>query len=64
MREGKNPKAIASIYKNREGNRPKGDYVNTVDQLERITGMDFFSSLPDDVEQKMEAEAELSDWGL
>lgn len=64
MREGKNPKAIAFIYKNREGNRPKGDYVNTVDQLERITGMDFFSSLPDDVEQKMEAEAELSDWGL
>lgn len=64
MRMGKNPKAIAFAYKNRSGNRPKGDYVNTVDEMERITGIDFFPSLPDDIEEKMEAEADLSDWGL
>ena len=58
------PKAIGFIYKNQSGNRPKGDYVNTVDQVERITGIDFFPSLPDDVENKVEAEANIEDWGI
>lgn len=56
------PKAIGFIYKNQSGNRPKGDYVNTVDQVERITGIDFFPSLPDDIENKIEAEADIDDW--
>jgi endonuclease G len=56
------PKAIGFIYKNEDGNRPKGDYVNSVDQVERITGIDFFAALPDKVEKKVEAEADLSEW--
>jgi len=56
------PKAIGFIYKNIDGNRPKGDYVNTVDQVERITGIDFFPSLPDNIEKKVEAESNLNDW--
>lgn len=56
------PKAIGFIYKNAEGNRPKGDYVNSVDQVERITGYDFFANLPDDIEKKAEANADLNDW--
>lgn len=55
-------KAIGFLYKNAEGNRPKGDYVNTVDQVERITGYDFFPDLAKDVQDKMEAEASLADW--
>lgn len=58
------PKAIGFIYKNADGNRPKGDYVNTVDEVERITGYDFFPSLPDDVEKKVEAEADAAAWGI
>lgn len=57
-------KAIGFIYRNEARDRPKGDYVNTVDQVERITGYDFFPSLPKDVQDVMEADAELSDWGL
>lgn len=56
------PKAIGFIYKNGDGNRPKGDYVNSVDEVERITGFDFFQSLPDDVENAVEATADLDDW--
>ena len=56
------PKAIGFIYKNQAGNRPKGDYVNTVDEVERITGIDFFPSLPDDVENNVEAKANIDDW--
>ena len=56
------PKAIGFIYKNVGGNRPKDYYVNTIDEVERITGIDFFSALPDDIEKKVEAESNLSDW--
>ena len=62
LRMGNNPKAIGFVYKNAEGNRPKGDYVNSVDQVERITGIDFFPTLPDDIEQRIEAEASWKDW--
>ncbi len=58
------PKAIGFIYKNADGNRPKGDYVNSVDEVERITGYDFFPSLPDDVEKRVEAEADAAAWGI
>lgn len=56
------PKAIGFVYKNVSGDRPMGDYVNTVDEVERITGFDFFNELPDDVEKVIEAECSLSDW--
>ena len=56
------PKAIGFIYKNVGGNRSKDYYVNTIDEVERITGIDFFSALPDDIEEKVEAESNLSDW--
>ena len=56
------PKAIGFIYKNEAGNRPKGDYVNSIDAIERITGFDFFPALEDALEAKVEAEANLSDW--
>lgn len=62
LRTGENPNAIGFIYKNTEGNRPKGDYVNTVDEVERITGIDFFPSLPDNIEDKIEAKADIADW--
>lgn len=58
------PKAIGFIYKNGDGNRPKGDYANSVDEVERITGIDFFPSLPDNVEKKVEAECNPDDWDL
>lgn len=59
--EGK-PKGIGFVYKNKEGNRPKGDYVNAIREMERITGYDFFPSLPDDVEEFVEKDANLDDW--
>lgn len=60
-RKGK-PKAIGFIYRNMPGNRPKVDYVNSVDEVERITGIDFFADLPDDIEKKVESTANLNDW--
>lgn len=59
-----NPKAIGFIYKNGDGNRPKGDYANSVDEVERITGIDFFPSLPDKVEKQVEAQCNPDDWNI
>ncbi|WP_308224751.1 DNA/RNA non-specific endonuclease [uncultured Prevotella sp.] len=58
------PKAIGFIYKNGDGNRPKGDYANSVDEVERITGIDFFPSLPDKIEKQVEAQCNPDDWNI
>ena len=55
-------KAIGFVYKNRPGNRPLDAYVNSVDEVERITGMDFFPGLPDSVEAVAEAAYDLDEW--
>ena len=56
------PKAIGFVVKNNEGTKKKDQYVNTVDDVERITGYDFFSALPDSIEKEIEAYANLDDW--
>ena len=56
------PRAIGFIYKNTAGNHPLDHYVNSVDQVERITGIDFFPALPDDIEKKVEASYDLKLW--
>lgn len=58
------PKAIGFIYKNTSGNHPLDSYVNSIDEVERITGIDFFPGLPDSIEQKVEASYDLSLWKI
>ena len=60
--EGK-PKAIGFICRNQsQKGRKQSDFVNSVDEVERITGYDFFSLLPDDIENVIEAHASLDEW--
>lgn len=56
------PKAIGFICRNTDGNRPKDAYVNSVDQVERVTGYDFFHKLPNNIENKVEKEANINNW--
>lgn len=62
LRLNPNPKAIGFIVKNNDGKKKKDQYVNTVDEVERISGIDFFPALPDDIENEVEAHANLDDW--
>ena len=55
-------KAIGFVYKNTSGNRPLDSYVNSVDEVERITGIDFFPALPDKLEKQVEASYNLKLW--
>lgn len=56
------PKAFGFIVRNTDGNSKRDLYYNSVDQVERITGYDFFSSLPDEIEDVVEANADINDW--
>lgn len=56
------PKAIGFVVKNNAGTKKKDQYVNTVDDVERLTGYDFFPALPDSIEEKVEAYANIEDW--
>lgn len=40
------------------------EYLCSVDQLEKLTGIDFFCNLPDNTENSVEANLTLSDWNL
>ena len=62
LRTGQNPAAIGFIYENNNASQPMREAVRTVDEIEKITGFDFFSALPDDVERRIEAKASLKDW--
>ena len=61
MQSGK-PRAIGFIYKNESGNNKRDHYVNSVDEVERITSMDFFSALPDEMENRVEASCRKDEW--
>lgn len=55
-------KAIGFIYPHKKQNRPLWDYAVTVDHVEEITGINFFSKLPEREEQKAESVCTPEDW--
>jgi endonuclease G len=58
------PIAIGFILKNEDSQNHLSTFVVSIDEIEKITGIDFFSELPDDLENKLEAGTSLTDWGL
>lgn len=56
------PKAIGFIVRNNEGSKRRDQFVNTIDDVERITGIDFFPALPDSIENVVESYSNLNDW--
>ena len=56
------PKGLGFIVRNTDGNKKRDLYYNSIDQVERITGLDFFPALPDDVENEVEAESDINEW--
>jgi len=56
------PKIIAFVFPNRKSDRPLTDFAVPVDEAEKLTGFDFFSQLPDELENKLENHVDLSEW--
>ncbi len=56
-------RAIGFIYDNYEGGGGVKRHACSVDDVERITGHDFFSALPDNVERAVESTFNFDQWG-
>ncbi|MBR6191296.1 MAG: DNA/RNA non-specific endonuclease [Prevotella sp.] len=56
------PKAFGFIARNGSDERKQDIYIHSIDEVERIMGMDFFAALPDDIENVVEAEADMEAW--
>jgi endonuclease G len=54
-------KGIGFYCENIAGNEKLSKYVRSIDEIEEISGIDFFHRLPDEIEEKMESEY---DWDL
>ena len=61
-------KAIGLWFEHKKNSdKNLSNYVVSIDELEKLTGIDFFCNLPDNIEDKVEAATKsemLSDWGL
>jgi len=56
------PRLIAFLLPNEKSDRPLTDFVVTTDEVEKLTGYDFFSQIPDDLETRLESKIELAGW--
>ena len=55
-------RAIGFLFNNEQAGEPLSSYVVTVDSIESLTNMDFFAPLPDEIENRIEADANYSLW--
>ena len=55
-------RAIGFLFNNKQSVEPLSTYAVTIDSIEHLTNMDFFAALPDEIENKIEAEADYFQW--
>lgn len=56
------PRGIAFIYPNMSSPGNMQNYVTTIDEVEKITGFDFFHTLPDNLENEIESVSSYREW--
>ncbi len=56
--------ALGFLYKNSAQNFPMEKHVVSVDEVEKLTGFDFFYKLPDAQEKTLESSRSTSAWGF
>lgn len=61
LRKG-HEKAIGFIYRNTDERQTMEAAATTVDEVERVTGLDFFSAVEDQMEAKVEGSFNLRKW--
>lgn len=60
--ESSNPKGIGFICRNTDGNRKKDFYVNSITQVERVTGYKFFPNLEDSIKSLVYDMDDINNW--
>lgn len=56
------PKILAFLFLGKESTKPLRQFVVSVDDIEKRTGIDFFENLPDEVQAILESRVEVGDW--
>lgn len=56
--------SIGFIMPNKAGNKPLMTYMVSVDEVEQVSGIDFFYNLPDSIESQVESAYSISDWTI
>lgn len=56
------PRGIGFVYPNMSAPGNMQNYVTSIDEVEKLTGYDFFYNLPDDIENEVESKASFVEW--
>ena len=56
--------AIAFMFANESGRKPLSTYAMSVEDMQIITDIDFFPTLPDSIEEKIESQADFTKWNI
>lgn len=56
------PKAIGFVFSNNNEKHNRDEAVRSVDDVEQLTGIDFFPQLPNDIEEVVESQANYNAW--
>jgi len=57
-------RAIGFLFRSNTANGAAKSFAVSVDELEKATGLDFFPSLPDDLENEVEKSTDFSKWNF
>ncbi len=60
--KGSHAEMIAFLLANMKSEQPLSSFVVSVDEIEKLTGVDFFPQLPDGIENKLEAQRSAQNW--
>lgn len=56
--------AIGFVMPNQASNRPLMTYMVSIDEVEQLSGIDFFYNLPDEIEEKIEHDFSVIEWTI
>jgi endonuclease G len=57
-------RAVGFVFRGNVASGTPKSFAVSVDELEKITGIDFFPELPDDLEQKVESSTDFTKWNF
>lgn len=55
-------RALGFVFANKAGNKSLDTYAKSVDEVEKITKLNFFSALPDEIENEIEKNSSMEDF--
>lgn len=56
------PKAVGFVYDNNNEKHSRDESICSVDDVEKLTGIDFFPQLPNEIEEAVESQANYNEW--